>query len=158
MDLRCWTPWGFKRICAVRRHGGLRQTCCSTRTNPLHWTSLIKFLAWPNSLDSFIRLNHWTLSCTIPFDWSFSPPLSSPISLPLWVRLFLPLPAPHILFVLLSWVDGLTASQLCLLTGALYSYTFYVSLLSLAALRLVSGILHVSLRPRSGQVALTLQT
>ena len=50
------------------------------------------------------------------------------------------------------------SSQLCLLTGALYSYAFSVSLLSLAALRLVSGILHVSPRPRSGQVALALQT
>ena len=79
--LCCWLrptdrhrdPNGSQR----RRHVGLKQTCCSTRTNPLHWTSLIKFLALPNALDSFTRLNRWTLSRTIPFDWSFSLPLSS---------------------------------------------------------------------------------
>ena len=61
------------------------------------------------------------------------------------------------------WVDCLAAPRdrpiSALLTeGDLYSCASYVSLLSLAAPRLVSGILHVSPRPRSGQVALALQT
>ena len=62
-------------------------SCCSGRHFLQGWNPpSIKFLALPNALDSFTRLNHWALSRTIPFDWSFSPPFdpSHTLSFPLF--------------------------------------------------------------------------
>ena len=84
--------------------------------------------------------------CAPPFDKPGLQLSTHPLPFGFCDRPFWPHFSPPVLFGLLPWVERLAASIHSIFSCVVQLRVFF-SLLSLAALRLVSGILHVSPRP-----------